>query len=182
MASAISSQFKRSSCPARVGSASPGDTESAANSSSVSAGSCAGQHSTIHSDFDSDDGEFILVSELLSQPSPSSSTSLPSVVLPCARSRIRSVPASCSVSSTQCRAPYPGLLSEFCGLPCGPVYVVWAIPGSLLDCPSGIHFGAEAWLGILSIIPGGSYRSGQDRLRALPESRDIDEASDHRLQ
>eukprot|EP00971_Amphidinium_carterae_P286782 5693732-Amphidinium_carterae.1 len=126
----------------------------------------------------SDDDDFIVVSELSRPASRSSSTTvLPSVgpVLPIASSGC--VPASAPAhqsSSAPLRCPV------FTGLPCGPTYIVWRLPGCSWD-PAGVHVGDHAWLGILGSIPGQQYRSGQDRLRALVNSRDPSETRSSRL-
>eukprot|EP00971_Amphidinium_carterae_P335169 6470859-Amphidinium_carterae.2 len=53
------------------------------------------------------------------------------------------------------------------GLRADPVYIVWCV-GETSTLPPGIHIGTSAWVSILEHIPGGTYRSGVDRLRRLP--------------
>eukprot|EP00971_Amphidinium_carterae_P339210 6476869-Amphidinium_carterae.1 len=166
------------SSPRPLGVVAAGDSEEAyLDSLCVSAGGCVSPHSNTPSQADSDD-EFIIVADLPFHPSSASSRSTESPlvgpVLPCASPRVvsRSTQSSRRLLSAQPRLPAPALLSEFCGLPCGPVYVVWKLPACSACNPAGIHFGERAWQGILSIIPGHQYRSGQDRLRALPFSYD----------
>eukprot|EP00971_Amphidinium_carterae_P064472 1277065-Amphidinium_carterae.2 len=158
----------------------PGSTQF--DTLSASSSNCAGQHISPVGAGDDDD-DFILVADLQSAPLPTRSPSTPSVVDERPTLVHRGVGPS-GASSQKHQHPYlpqPGLLREFCGLPCGPVYIVWRIPNCSLQFVEGIHFGENAWEGIVATIPGGHYRRGRDRLCALPESYDQAEPSSQRL-
>eukprot|EP00971_Amphidinium_carterae_P198898 3947214-Amphidinium_carterae.1 len=125
-----------------------------------------------------DDDDFIIVADLQSHPPRARSPVAPGSGAVCVADRS----SSSSCSSRHQRVPCPGLISEFSGLPAGPIYIVWSIPGCSLGNIAGVHCGATSWSGIASTIPGGHYRAGQDRLQALPNSRDCDEDPSARLQ
>eukprot|EP00971_Amphidinium_carterae_P325872 6456400-Amphidinium_carterae.1 len=121
------------------------------------------------SEIDNDD--FIIVGDLGQATACELQPAAPTVQppLPLAAS-----PLSCAASSTRrpqpassTRVPLPVLLSEVCSLPCGDVYIIWCVPGAEQDL-SGIHYGQSIWWLLSACIPGGQYRSGIDRLRALP--------------
>eukprot|EP00971_Amphidinium_carterae_P318049 6322480-Amphidinium_carterae.1 len=134
-----------------------------------------------------DDDDFVLVSDLPAQsPSSTSSQSLPSsaagILLPCAvgaHQRVQAPGLAADCQPEVC-VPSPALLAEVCGLPAGDVYIVWAIPGCRGRL-SGIHYGRAIWHHFVACIPGGQYRSGLDRLRALPGSANPQESSASRL-
>ena len=52
-----------------------------------------------------------------------------------------------------------------------PIYAVWLLPGATEDL-RGIHVGPGSWVRITSVIPGGSYRTGVDRLRRVDSIAD----------
>eukprot|EP00971_Amphidinium_carterae_P310379 6167759-Amphidinium_carterae.1 len=45
-------------------------------------------------------------------------------------------------------------------------YVVWHLEDSRWPA-EGVHFGPGAWLGLLSLVPSHTYRTGVDRLRRV---------------